>query len=66
MLDIIREGVKVNFGYFYHCDIDTGRFMRVLLEDENSNFSSYYAANKKGYERNLKKILATYEDKDDE
>lgn len=66
MLDIIREGVRVNFGYFYHCDIDTGRFMRVLLEEENSNFASYYAANKKGYERNLKKVLATYADDEEE
>lgn len=62
MLDLIREGVTVNFGYFYHCDIDTGRFMRVLLEQENSNFASYYAANEKAYNRNLNKILKTYAD----
>ena len=66
MLDIIRDGVRVNFGYFYHCDIDTGRFMRVLLEDKNSNFSSYYAAQKKGYERNLRNILKTYADDEEE
>ena len=66
MLDIIRDGVRVNFGYFYHCDIDTGRFMRVLLEEKNSNFSSYYAAQKKGYERNLRNILKTYADDEEE
>ena len=65
MLDLIRDGVTVNFGYFYHCDIDTGRFMRVLLEQENSNFASYYAANEKAFNRNLNRILRTYADEEE-
>jgi len=59
MLDIIREGITVNFGFFY--DVGTGGILRLLLHNENSNFVSYFNANKKGYERNLKKIIATYE-----
>ncbi len=62
MLDIIREGIKVNFGYFYYGELGTGGIIRLLLHQENSNFVSYYAANSKGYERNLRKILATYSD----
>ncbi len=59
MLDIIREGITVNFAFFY--DVGTGNILRIMLNQENSNFVSYYTANQKGYERNLRKILATYE-----
>ncbi len=59
MLDIIRDGITVNFGIFY--DIGTGGILRMLLHQKNSNFVSYFAANKKMYERNLKKVIASYE-----
>lgn len=60
MLDIIREGIKVNFGYFYYKELGTEGLIRLMLKQENSKFVSYYAANSKGYEKNLKKILASY------
>lgn len=59
MIDIIREGMCINFGFFY--DIGGGGMFRILLPQDNSNFASYYAANKKSYERNLKKILQAFE-----
>ena len=65
MLDLIREGIKVNFGYFYYSELGTGGIMRLLLHQENSNFVSYYAGNSKSYTRNLKKILATYADSEE-
>ncbi|MBQ3101341.1 MAG: carbohydrate ABC transporter substrate-binding protein [Clostridia bacterium] len=64
MIDIIREGLCINFGFFY--DVGGGSMFRVLLGGENSNFASFYAANKKGYERNLKTILKTFEDDEEE
>lgn len=60
MLDLIREGVRINLGYYYYAELGTGGIFRILIDQESSNFVSYYAANHKGYERNLKKILATY------
>ena len=60
MIDIIRDGLCINFGFFY--DVGGGSMFRILLEGENSNFASYYAANKKGYERNIRTILRSFED----
>ena len=59
MIDIIREGMCINFGFFY--DIGGGGMFRILLPQNNSNFASYYAANKKAYERNLKKVIQAFE-----
>ena len=63
MIDIIREGLCINFGFFY--DVGGGSIFSRLLESENSNFASYYAANKKMYERNLKTVLKTFEDEEE-
>jgi len=60
MLDIIRDGLCINFGFFYN--IGAGSIFHNLLSQENSNFASFYAANKKGYERKLRTILKTFED----
>lgn len=60
MLDLIRKGIKINFGYFYYKELETGGIIRLLLNQKNSNFVSYYAAHSKGYERNLKKIVSSY------
>lgn len=66
MLDLIRDGFKLNFGYSYYAALGMGGIFRELVQQENSNFVSYYAVNSKGYERNLKKILKTYEDQTEE
>jgi len=63
MLDLIREGIRINFGYFYYNELGTGGIIRLLLNKKNSNFVSYYAVHSKGYERNLKEIVASYDDK---
>ena len=60
MLDLIRQGITINFGYFYYTELGTGGIIRLLLNKKNSNFVSYYAAHSKGYERNLKKIIDSY------
>ncbi len=59
MIDLIREGMCINFGFFY--DVGGGSMFRILVGGENSNFASFYAANKKSYERGLKKVLMTFE-----
>jgi hypothetical protein len=64
MLDIIREGLCINFGYFY--DVGGNVMFRTLLANENSNFASFYAANKKGFERNLRNILKAFEPDEEE
>ena len=60
MLDIIREGFKFNFGVFYAPSINRGLEFRILLEQDNTNFVSYYAVNRKGYERKLKQLIQAY------
>lgn len=57
MLDIIRNGVQVNFGYFYYQELRTGGIIRYLMDNNISYFVSYYAANQRSYEKNLEKIL---------
>lgn len=61
MLDIIREGFTVNFGYFYSNPLDCGNVFRDCIPNDNTNFASYYAAKKKGYERKLKLLLEYFE-----
>ena len=62
MLELIRKNVSINFGYFYYDDLRTGEWFRILISktNPNNNFVSYYAANKSGYERSMKKILKSY------
>ncbi|MBQ4561586.1 MAG: hypothetical protein IJA55_04585 [Clostridia bacterium] len=63
MLDIIREGFTVNFGYFYGQSLNGCSMMfRNMVQQDNTNFVSYYTQNLKGYERKLKALIASYED----
>lgn len=61
MLDIIRQGFKVNFGIFYNLSINgIGHIFRTLLNQESPNFMSFYAVNQRGYENKLKELVETY------
>ncbi len=61
MLDLIREGFSVNFGYFYGQSLNgCSMVFRNLIQQDNTNFVSFYQVNAKGYERMLKKLLASY------
>ncbi len=62
MLDIIRDGFTLSFGYFYQQALGCCGVYRELIRQENSNFVSYYAVNQKGFDRKLKKLLESYED----
>ncbi|MBQ7500010.1 MAG: carbohydrate ABC transporter substrate-binding protein [Clostridia bacterium] len=64
MLNLVRENIRINFGYFYYVDLHTGEWFRILINKNfgNSNFVSFYTANKSGYERSLKKIIKSYID----
>lgn len=61
MLDMIREGFTMDFTVFYAQTIGLGGILSNLLDYDNSNFASFYAANKKGYERKIKQLLEYYE-----
>jgi len=64
MLDIIRDGVCINFGFFY--PLGVSQWFRTLLYMENHNFVSYFAANQRVYERNLQKVMRAFERDDEE
>ena len=61
MLDIIREGFKMDFAYYYQDAIGSGGHFRNLINNDNSNFVSFFQTNKKGYERKLKKLIEAYD-----
>ncbi len=63
MLDIIREGFSTSFNYFYSNALGCCGYLRNLINNDNSNFVSFYAVNSKGYERNLKQLYQAYEEK---
>ncbi|MBQ7500705.1 MAG: hypothetical protein IJT91_07400 [Clostridia bacterium] len=62
MLKLIREHVKVPFGDFYLGNSNVSYWTRLLLMEKNTNFVSYYAANKTGYDRTLKKIIKAFQE----
>ncbi len=63
MLDIIREGFTVNFGYFYGQSLNgCSMVFRNMVNQDNTNFVSYYTVNQKGFERKLKALLESYAD----
>ncbi|MBQ4601335.1 MAG: hypothetical protein IJB24_00610 [Clostridia bacterium] len=66
MLDIIREGFKMDFAYYYQGAIGSGGHFRNLINQENTNFVSYFQTNKKGFERKLKKLIQAYVDAETE
>ncbi len=65
MLDIIRDGFKMDFAYYYQGAIGSGGHFRNLINTDNSNFVSYFQTNKKGYERKLKKLIEAYATSDE-
>lgn len=61
MLDIVRAGAKINFGYFHAVPLGSAtQIFRTLLEKKMTTFASYWAENQNGYNRSLNKILKTY------
>lgn len=61
MLDIVRAGAKINFGYFHAVPLGSAtQIFRTLLEKKMTTFVSYWAENENGYNRSLNKILKTY------
>ncbi len=60
MLDLIRDGISFNFGYFYGHFMETSKIFRNTINDENANFVSFFGANLKGYQRRLKQVLKSY------
>lgn len=66
MLDIIREGFTVNFGYFYGQSLNgCSMIFRNMVHQDNTNFVSYYSVNQKGFERKLKALLDSYADEEE-
>ncbi|MBQ7500223.1 MAG: hypothetical protein IJT91_04950 [Clostridia bacterium] len=62
MLDLIRENVRTSFGQFYLGNACVSYWVRLLLMEKNTNFVSFYAANKTGYDRTLKKVIKAFDE----
>ena len=61
MIDLAREGAKINFGYFHAVPLGSAaQIFRTLLAKKMDTFVSYWAENQNGYNRSLGKILKSY------
>lgn len=58
MLDIIRDSLTFNFGDIYNNYIGCNGMFHNLIRNDNSNFTSYFTANKKRYEKALYDFFA--------
>lgn len=61
MLDIIRQGFRLNFGVFYAQSLECGSALQDCFANDNTNFASYHQTRLKGYERKLKQLLEYYQ-----
>lgn len=58
MIDLIRSSAILNFECIYNESIGNPWFvMRSLMSSQNNNFASYWAANSKVVETQLKKVV---------
>ena len=58
MLDIIKDGIRLNFGTFH--PIGMSNVMRVMLARGDDNFVTYYAVHAREFEGALREILADF------
>ncbi|MCL2813130.1 MAG: hypothetical protein FWD23_00875 [Oscillospiraceae bacterium] len=63
MIDIIRDGLKFNFGFLNSMSIGpfiAGMF-RDLMQAKSTDFASYYDKKAPKFEKDLEKLIAAYE-----
>lgn len=62
MLDLIREGVIFDFGFYYSSQLnDCSTMMRSVVSGGKNNYASYYTMLSKVYNKKLTDLLAKYE-----
>ncbi len=62
MLDLMVKNVKLDFGWIYDWDIDkiAQNSLRYLVRDSELGFGTYWAQNRKRYEKKFEKLVDTY------
>lgn len=62
MLDIIRDGLIINFGDFFGWALDPAdKMIRELIRHDNTNFSSYYGSHVKAWTRTLTQLMEKFD-----
>jgi hypothetical protein len=63
MIDIIRDGLRFNFGFLNSMSIGPfiGGMFRELMNAKSTDFASYYDKKAKKFEQDLAKLIAGYE-----
>lgn len=62
MLDMIREGIVFDFGFYYGSQLNNcDTMMRSVISSGKNNYSSYHKMLSKVYEKKLTELLAKYE-----
>ncbi|MBQ8398122.1 MAG: hypothetical protein IJX53_08020 [Clostridia bacterium] len=62
MLDLIREGVVFDFGFYYNSQLNNcATMMRSVISGGKNNYSSYYSMLSKIYSKKLTELLEKYE-----
>lgn len=62
MLDIVRDGLIINFGDFFGWALEPAdKMIRELVRNDNTNFSSYYGSHVKAWTRTLDQLMSKFE-----
>lgn len=62
MLDMIREGIVFDFGFFYGAQLNNcDTMMRSVISGGKNNYASYYKMLSKVYQNKLNDLIAKYE-----
>ncbi len=62
MLDMIREGIVFDFGFYYNSQLrECATMMRTVVANGNKRYASHYDTISRVYEKMLETLLAKYE-----
>ncbi len=62
MIDLIRGSLSFDFGWVYSTVLNLGNSYQMFVEENNTDFASYYASRENEYNAGLENIRATYFD----
>ena len=60
MIDLIMDGVLLDFGYVFSEGSGMGFTMHEMIGNKNKNFASYYAKNEKAWTKRLDKMVQKF------
>lgn len=62
MIDIIRDGLRFDFGWVHSVALNLGNSYQLFVDEGNTDFASYYESRIDEYNENIKTIQSMYFD----